>query len=82
LSTSYAKKFSGRRAHRIIKDIGHNLPQEAPQAFAEADARRDALRRLAEGIDVIMINHTIREKRTSSSDLEKTWVRLKKEPHS
>src|SRR5271165_2785893 len=34
---SYAKKFSGKYAHRIITGgIGHNLPQEAPQAFAEA----------------------------------------------
>jgi pimeloyl-ACP methyl ester carboxylesterase len=34
---SYANKFSGRYAHRIIKGgVGHNLPQEAPQAFAEA----------------------------------------------
>jgi pimeloyl-ACP methyl ester carboxylesterase len=36
-SASYAKKFSGKYAHRIIKGgVGHNLPQEAPQAFAEA----------------------------------------------
>jgi pimeloyl-ACP methyl ester carboxylesterase len=34
--TAYAKKFSGRYSHRILKDIGHNVPQEAPQAFAEA----------------------------------------------
>jgi pimeloyl-ACP methyl ester carboxylesterase len=35
--SSYANKFSGKYAHRIIKGgIGHNLPQEAPQAFAEA----------------------------------------------
>src|SRR6266850_2333411 len=34
---AYAKKFSGRYAHRTIKGgVGHNLPQEAPQAFAEA----------------------------------------------
>ncbi len=34
---SYAKKFSGKYSHRNIKGgIGHNLPQEAPQAFAEA----------------------------------------------
>jgi pimeloyl-ACP methyl ester carboxylesterase len=34
---SYAKMFSGRYAHRTIKGgIGHNLPQEAPRAFAEA----------------------------------------------
>jgi pimeloyl-ACP methyl ester carboxylesterase len=33
----YRNKFSGKYAHRLIKGgIGHNLPQEAPQAFAEA----------------------------------------------
>jgi pimeloyl-ACP methyl ester carboxylesterase len=36
-SSSYAKKFSGKYSHRIITGgVGHNLPQEAPQAFAEA----------------------------------------------
>ena len=36
-SSAYAMKFSGKYAHRIIKGgIGHNLPQEAPQAFAKA----------------------------------------------
>jgi pimeloyl-ACP methyl ester carboxylesterase len=35
--SAYAKKFSGKYEHRLIKGgIGHNLPQEAPQAFAEA----------------------------------------------
>jgi pimeloyl-ACP methyl ester carboxylesterase len=35
--SAYAKKFSGRYSHRMIKGgIGHNLPQEAPQAFVEA----------------------------------------------
>jgi pimeloyl-ACP methyl ester carboxylesterase len=34
---SYAKKFTGKYAHRTITGgIGHNLPQEAPQAFADA----------------------------------------------
>jgi pimeloyl-ACP methyl ester carboxylesterase len=34
---SYAQKFSGRYSHRTITGgIGHNLPQEAPQAFAQA----------------------------------------------
>jgi len=34
---TYAKKFSGKYAHRTISGgIGHNLPQEAPQAFADA----------------------------------------------
>jgi pimeloyl-ACP methyl ester carboxylesterase len=33
----YARKFSGKYAHRLITGgIGHNLPQEAPQAFAQA----------------------------------------------
>ena len=35
--SSYAKKFSGKYEHRTITGgIGHNLPQEAPQAFAQA----------------------------------------------
>ncbi|HXS01949.1 MAG TPA: alpha/beta hydrolase [Pyrinomonadaceae bacterium] len=33
----YAKKFSGKYEHRVVKGgVGHNLPQEAPQAFADA----------------------------------------------
>jgi pimeloyl-ACP methyl ester carboxylesterase len=36
-ASAYAKKFSGKYSHRLIKGgIGHNLPQEAPQAFAQA----------------------------------------------
>jgi pimeloyl-ACP methyl ester carboxylesterase len=35
--SAYAKKFSGRYSHRTIEGgIGHNLPQEAPEAFARA----------------------------------------------
>ena len=35
--STYAKKFSGKYEHRNIEGgIGHNLPQEAPQAFAQA----------------------------------------------
>jgi pimeloyl-ACP methyl ester carboxylesterase len=35
--STYAKKFSGKYEHRTITGgIGHNLPQEAPQAFAQA----------------------------------------------
>ncbi|MCK1425411.1 alpha/beta hydrolase [Bradyrhizobium sp. 180] len=35
--SAYAKKFSGRYEFRLITGgIGHNLPQEAPQAFAKA----------------------------------------------
>jgi pimeloyl-ACP methyl ester carboxylesterase len=35
--SAYAKKFSGKYSHRLITGgIGHNLPQEAPQAFAQA----------------------------------------------
>jgi pimeloyl-ACP methyl ester carboxylesterase len=34
---SYAKKFSGKYEHRTVKGgVGHNLPQEAPQPFAQA----------------------------------------------
>jgi pimeloyl-ACP methyl ester carboxylesterase len=36
-ASSYAGKFSGKYAHRVITGgVGHNLPQEAPRAFAEA----------------------------------------------
>ena len=35
--SAYAKKYSGNYAHRLITGgVGHNLPQEAPQAFAAA----------------------------------------------
>jgi pimeloyl-ACP methyl ester carboxylesterase len=34
---AYAKMFSGKYSHRTVKGgVGHNLPQEAPQAFAAA----------------------------------------------
>ena len=36
-AAAYAKKFSGKYEHRLITGgVGHNLPQEAPQAFAKA----------------------------------------------
>ncbi len=35
--SSYAKKFTGPYEHRLIPGgVGHNLPQEAPQGFADA----------------------------------------------
>jgi pimeloyl-ACP methyl ester carboxylesterase len=41
---AYAKKFSGKYRHRLIRGgIGHNLPQEAPQAFVEAVIDADRL---------------------------------------
>ena len=34
---AYAKRFTGTYEHRLITGgVGHNLPQEAPQAFAQA----------------------------------------------
>ena len=35
-SVKHAPFFTGPYQHRIIPDVGHNLPQEAPGAFAEA----------------------------------------------
>jgi len=36
-SSAYRSKFAGAYAHRLIEGgVGHNLPQEAPQAFAQA----------------------------------------------
>ena len=41
--SAYAKMFSGKYEHRLITGgIGHNLPQEAPQAFAQAIVDVDA----------------------------------------
>jgi pimeloyl-ACP methyl ester carboxylesterase len=41
--SAYPKKFSGKYSHRTINGgIGHNLPQEAPQAFAEAVVEVDS----------------------------------------
>ncbi len=35
--TGYAEKFSGPYQHRLVSGgVGHNLPQEAPKAFAQA----------------------------------------------
>ena len=34
---AYANKFSGKYEHRVINGgVGHNLPQEAPEAFSKA----------------------------------------------
>jgi pimeloyl-ACP methyl ester carboxylesterase len=39
-ASAYAQKFSGKYEHRVIAGgVGHNLPQEAPQAFADAVLR-------------------------------------------
>ncbi len=35
---AYRKFFSGPYAHRILPGVGHNVPQEAPQPFAQAVA--------------------------------------------
>jgi pimeloyl-ACP methyl ester carboxylesterase len=33
---AYADRFTGKYSHRILNDIGHNVPQEEPQSFAQA----------------------------------------------
>jgi pimeloyl-ACP methyl ester carboxylesterase len=33
---AYARQFSGPYSHRVLDGIGHNVPQEAPEAFADA----------------------------------------------
>jgi pimeloyl-ACP methyl ester carboxylesterase len=33
---AYRSKYSGKYEHRVLPGIGHNVPQEAPQAFAKA----------------------------------------------
>ena len=41
--SAYASKFSGKYQHRLVSGgVGHDLPQEAPQAFARAVIDVDA----------------------------------------
>nr|WP_314545415.1 alpha/beta hydrolase [uncultured Massilia sp.] len=41
---AYAKRFTGKYRHELVKGgIGHNLPQEAPRAFADAVIAVDRL---------------------------------------
>ncbi len=38
-----ARKFTARHTHRVLNGIGHNVPQEAPEAFARAVIDADRL---------------------------------------
>lgn len=40
--SAFAKMFTGKHVHHIIKGAGHNLPQEAPRAFADAIMEADS----------------------------------------
>jgi pimeloyl-ACP methyl ester carboxylesterase len=35
-ATAHANRFTGPRSHRVLPGVGHNMPQEAPRAFADA----------------------------------------------
>ncbi|WP_028799727.1 alpha/beta fold hydrolase [Streptomyces sp. 142MFCol3.1] len=41
--SAYRDRFTGKYDHRTLKGIGHNLPQEAPAAFAQAVVEVDRL---------------------------------------
>jgi pimeloyl-ACP methyl ester carboxylesterase len=41
--TAYRGKFTGPYEHRVFEGIGHNVPQEAPEAFAQAVVDVDRL---------------------------------------
>ncbi len=42
-ASAYAKMFSGKYRHKVVTGgIGHNLPQEAPEVFADAVVEVDA----------------------------------------
>jgi pimeloyl-ACP methyl ester carboxylesterase len=40
---AYRKMFTGPYSHRVLDGIGHNVPQEAPQAFADAIIAADKM---------------------------------------
>lgn len=35
-AAAHASQFSGPRSHRLVPGVGHNMPQEVPQVFADA----------------------------------------------
>ena len=35
-ASQHAVRFTGPRSHRLVPGVGHNMPQEAPQMFADA----------------------------------------------
>ncbi|OYY96630.1 MAG: alpha/beta hydrolase [Polaromonas sp. 28-63-22] len=35
-AAQHARQFTGPRAHRVVPGVGHNMPQEVPQVFADA----------------------------------------------
>ncbi len=35
-AAQHAKRFTGPRSHRLVPGVGHNMPQEVPQLFAQA----------------------------------------------
>jgi pimeloyl-ACP methyl ester carboxylesterase len=35
-ASAHASRFSGSRSHRVVTGVGHNMPQEVPQVFADA----------------------------------------------
>ncbi|MEU9384780.1 alpha/beta hydrolase [Streptomyces sp. NPDC048279] len=41
--STYRDRFTGAYEHRTLADAGHNLPQEAPEAFAQAVVDADRL---------------------------------------
>ncbi|MFC3159808.1 alpha/beta fold hydrolase [Chryseobacterium arachidis] len=40
--SAYRDRFTGKYSHKILKGIGHNVPQEAPQSFADAIIEADS----------------------------------------
>jgi len=41
--SAFARKSTGKHVHHVVKGAGHNLPQEAPRAFADAIIEADRL---------------------------------------
>ncbi|MDR6886335.1 MULTISPECIES: alpha/beta fold hydrolase [Variovorax] len=35
-ASAHEHRFSGQRSHRLVRGVGHNMPQEAPRIFADA----------------------------------------------
>jgi len=73
--SAYAKKFSGKYSHQTIKGgVGHNLPQEAPRAFADAIVEVDSYSRVELNVSIFNRSGSNHEhKNEGSTDKQSRW---------
>jgi pimeloyl-ACP methyl ester carboxylesterase len=73
---SYARKFSGKYEHRYVTGgVGHNLPQEAPQAFAKAVIEGRVRARLPRGCRRAARRRALQSARSAVQSGKSVWAK-------